>query len=69
MKFKYIPPKKLKVIMAMFFVGACFGIGLGLQSSYMYLTILGVVNLCLGGVFACILMLQEPKVRDPRKKR
>ena len=68
MKFKYIPPKRLKVIVVMFFVGACFGIGLGLQSSYMYLTILGVVNLCLGGVFACILMLQEPKVRDRRKK-
>jgi len=30
MKFKYIPPKKLKVLIVMFFVGAGVGIMLGL---------------------------------------
>lgn len=69
MKFKYIPPKKLKVLIVMFFVGAGVGIVLGLASNYLYLTLLGVVNLCLGGVMGGILLLQAPRVRDGRKKK
>ena len=68
MKFKYIPPKKLKVLIVMFFVGAGVGIILGLLSNYLYLTLLGVVNLILGGVMGFILLLQAPRVRDDRKK-
>jgi len=68
MKFKYIPPKKLKVLIVMFFVGAGVGILLGLFSNYLYLTLLGVVNLILGGVMGFILLLQAPRVRDDRKK-
>ena len=68
MKFKYIPPKKLKVLIVMFFVGAGVGIILGLFSNYLYLTLLGVVNLILGGVMGFILLLQAPRVRDDRKK-
>jgi len=68
MKFKYIPPKKLKVLIVMFFVGAGVGILLGLLSNYLYLTLLGVVNLILGGVMGFILLLQAPRVRDDRKK-
>jgi hypothetical protein len=56
MKFKYIPPKKLKVLIVMFFVGAGVGILLGLLSNYLYLTLLGVVNLILGGVMGFILL-------------
>jgi cell shape-determining protein MreD len=68
MKFKYIPPKKLKVLIVMFFVGAGVGIILGLLSNYLYLTLLGVVNLILGGVMGFILLMQAPRVRDDRKK-
>jgi cell shape-determining protein MreD len=68
MKFKYIPPKKLKVLIVMFFVGAGVGILLGLLSNYLYLTLLGVVNLILGGVMGFILLMQAPRVRDDRKK-
>ena len=69
MKFKYIPPKKLKVLIVMFFVGAGVGIMLGLTHHHMYLTLLGVVNLILGGVMGGILLLQAPKVRDTRRKK
>ena len=69
MKFKYIPPKKLKVLIVMFFVGAGVGIVLGLFSNYLYLTLLGVVNLILGGVMGFILLIQAPRVRDGRKKK
>ena len=68
MKFKYIPPKKLKVLIVMFFVGAGVGIMLGLIHHHMYLTLLGVVNLILGGVMGFILLVQAPRVRDDRKK-
>jgi len=68
MKFKYIPPTKLKVLIVMFFVGAGVGIMLGLIHHHMYLTLLGVVNLILGGVMGFILLLQAPRVRDDRKK-
>ena len=69
MKFKYIPPTKLKVLIVMFFVGAGVGIILGLFSNYLYLTLLGVVNLILGGVMGFILLIQAPRVRDGRKKK
>ena len=68
MKFKYIPPTKLKVLIVMFFVGAGVGIMIGLIHHHMYLTLLGVVNLILGGVMGFILLLQAPRVRDDRKK-
>ena len=68
MKFRYIPPKKLKVLIVLFFVGAGVGIVLGLLSNYLYLTLLGVVNLILGGVMGFILLMQAPRVRDDRKK-
>ena len=69
MKFKYVPPTKLKVLIVMFFVGAGVGIMLGLIHHHMYLTLLGVVNLILGGVMGGILLLQAPKVRDGRRKK
>ena len=69
MKFKYIPPTKLKVLIVMFFVGAGVGIVIGLIHHHMYLTLLGVVNLILGGVMGGILLLQAPKVRDGRRKK
>ena len=35
----------------------------------LYITMLGVVNLCLGGFMAWLLMTQKPKVRDSRKRK
>jgi len=73
MQLKYIPPKKLKVLVIMFFVAAAFGIFIGLVMAKggqgLYVTLLGVVNLCLGGFMAYLLMTQKPKVRDSRKRK
>ena len=72
MKIKYIKPKKLKVLIALFFGTAGMGIFVGLVIATgiqsLYITFLGVVNLCLGGLVAYILLTQKPKVRDTRKK-
>ena len=71
---KYIPPKKLKVLTIMFFAAAAFGIysGLELATSGMQglmITLLGVINLLLGGFMGYLLFTQKPKVRDSRKYR
>ncbi len=72
MKIKYIQPKKLKVLIALFFGTAGMGILVGLVIATgiqsLYITFLGVVNLCLGGLVSYILLTQKPKVRDTRKK-
>ena len=72
MKLKYIQPKKLKVLIALFFGTAGMGIFVGLVIAEgiqsIYITFLGVVNLCLGGFVAWLLMTQKAKVRDSRKK-
>ena len=69
---KHIPPKKLKVLIIMFFAAAGFGIftGLAVATSGMQgliITLLGVINLCLGGLMGYLLLTQKPKVRDSRK--
>ena len=70
--FKYIKPKKLKVLIALFFGTAGMGIFVGLVIATgiqsLYITFLGVVNLCLGGLVAYLLLTQKPRVRDTRKK-
>ena len=72
MKLKYIHPKKLKVLIALFFGSAGMGIFVGLVIATgiqsLYITFLGVVNLCLGGFVAYLLLTQKAKVRDSRKK-
>ena len=72
MKIKYIQPKKLKVLIALFFGTAGMGIFVGLTIATgiqsLYITFLGVVNLCLGGLVAYLLLTQKPRVRDTRKK-
>ena len=71
---KYIPPKKLKILMIMFFAASGFGIysGLELATSGMQglmITLLGVVNLLLGGFMGYLLFTQKPYARDPRKRK
>ena len=72
MNIKYIRPKKLKVLIALFFGSASMGIFVGLTIATgiqsLYITFLGVVNLCLGGLVGYLLLTQKPKVRDTRKK-
>jgi len=72
MKLKYIQPKKLKVLIALFFGTAAMGIFVGLVIATgiqtVYITLLGVINLCLGGFVAWVLVTQKAKVRDGRKK-
>jgi len=69
---KYVKPKKLKVLIALFFGSAGMGIFVGLVIATgiqsLYITFLGVINLCLGGFVAWLLMTQKAKVRDSRKK-
>ena len=69
---KHVPPTKLKVLMIMFFAAAGFGIftGLAIATSGMQgliITLLGVINLGLGGFMGYLLLTQKPKVRDSRK--
>ena len=69
---KYIPPKTLKDLTIMFFAAAGFGIftGLTMATSGMQglmITLLGVINLCLGGLMVWLLLTQKPWVRDSRK--
>ena len=77
MKLKYVNPKKLKVLMAVFFGVGLWGIVFGLwlgnfattssQSlNYFMVVILGVINLLLGGLVSYLFLTQEHKV-DPRK--
>ena len=73
MKLKYIEPKKLKILVAVCFGiglwGIVFGLWLGsFQASmnYFMITVLGVINLLLGGLFSYLLLTQERKI-DPRK--
>ena len=72
MKLKYIQPKRLRVLIALFFGTAGMGIFVGLVIAEgiqsLYITFLGVVNLCLGGFVSYLLMTQKAKVRDGRKK-
>ena len=69
---KYVKPKRLKVLIALFFGTAGMGIFVGLVIAEgiqsLYITFLGVVNLCLGGFVVWLLVTQKAKVRDGRKK-
>jgi len=68
---KFIQPKRLKVLIALFFGTAGMGIFVGLVIATGFqrvdITLLGVINLCLGGFVAWILVTQKAKVRDSRK--
>ena len=69
---KYVQPKRLKVLIALFFGTAGMGIFVGLVIAEgiqsLFITLLGVINLLLGGFVGYILLTQKAKVRDSRKK-
>ncbi|MXX20529.1 MAG: hypothetical protein F4Y82_06560 [Cenarchaeum sp. SB0665_bin_23] len=71
---KKIPKKKLKILMAVFLGTGIWGIFLGmilpLTSSFpMYITILGVTQLGLGGFFGWRYLTQEPDINNDDNKR
>ncbi len=66
---RYIPPKKLKIIMLAFFGTGAAGIAMGLSQHQFMVTFLAVINICLGGFFGWVFLTQEPKLRDKRKKK
>ncbi|HET6518120.1 MAG TPA: hypothetical protein VFG25_07885 [Nitrosopumilaceae archaeon] len=71
MKFKNLPAKKLKVLMALFFgagiIGILIGNGIVAPQPNFMMTVMGVINLCLGGLVGWIFLTREP--RESRKKR
>ncbi len=74
MKIKYVKPIKLKVLTVVFFAVGIWGIVFGLSMPHigytptisMTITILGVVNLSMGG-FVGYLLLTQVKTPDSRK--
>ena len=66
---KYVKPSKLKLLVIMFFGSGAVGIVLGLTHHTTYLTLLGVVNLVMGGFMGFLLLTQTPSLRDKRKKK
>ena len=70
MKLRYIPPKKLKVITGMFFGAGSLGIIMGLRGGGgIEMTAFGTGLICLGGLTGWMLLTQDPKLRDKRKKK
>ncbi len=68
---KYIPPKKLKVLMGLFFATGIWGIVYGLWIHHppiQYLTVFGVINLSLGGLCGYLFLTQEPRSSSKSKK-
>ncbi len=73
LKLKYVNPKKLKILIAVFSMvgiwGIAFGLFMGTQKAsmnYFMIVVLGVVNLILGAFMAYLYLTQEKKI-DPRK--
>ncbi len=66
---KYIAPKKLKVIMGMFFGTGVWGMAYGLWDHQNFITLFGVINFCLGGFFGYRLLTQGPKPEKSSEKR
>ena len=68
---KYVKPQKLKVLMILFFGTGIMGITMGLSvpsQVSLFITFLGVINLCLGGFVGWKFFTQEPRLKDKRKK-
>jgi hypothetical protein len=68
---KYVKPQKLKVLMILFFGTGSIGIIVGLSQLSqvsLFITFMGVINICLGGFVGWIFLTQEPHLRDKRKK-
>ena len=69
---RHVPPKKLKVLLIMFFGTGIFGIVIGLgilgNEPIFMMTLMGVINICLGGFIGWVFLNQEPRSKRKRKK-
>lgn len=70
MRFKRVPPKKLKVLTALFFCSGGMGIASGLWGGGgLVMTGFATAILCLGGLTGWMLLTRDPSARDSRKRR
>ncbi|WP_268544456.1 hypothetical protein [Candidatus Nitrosotenuis cloacae] len=68
---KYIKPKKLKVLVAMFFGTGIWGIISGMfliTPTVFFIVVFGVINLCLGGFCGYRLLTQVKPESNKRNK-
>ena len=69
---RHVPPKKLKVLLIMFFGTGIFGIVIGLgilrNEPIFMMTFMGVINICLGGFIGWVFLNQVPRSKHKRKK-
>ncbi len=70
---RYIEPRRVKILMLMFFGTGALGMIVGLMvappSTTLIITFMGVVNFGLGAFFAYLFLTQEKKAPDKRKKK
>ncbi len=69
---KYIKPRKLKILLTMLFgsggLGILVGLGILGNEPIFMMSLMGVLNICLGGFFGFVFLMQEPKSDKKRKK-
>ena len=71
MSMNYIKPRKLKVMMLIFFGIGVFGIvdGIGiLGNNPNFMSLIGIISICLSGFFGLILLTQKSRSDKKRKK-
>ena len=70
---RYIEPRRIKILMLMFFATGTMGMAVGLvvapPTTTLIITFLGVVNFGLGAFFAYLFLTQVKKAPDKRKKK
>ena len=70
---RYVEPTRVKVLMMMFFATGIVGIIVGLvvapRTMTMIITFMGVINIGLGAFFTYVLLTQQSKEPDKRKKK
>ncbi len=69
---KYVKPRKLKILLVMLYGSGAMGIVVGhgilWNDPIFMMSLIGVLNICLGGFFGVIFLTQEPKSEQRRKK-
>jgi len=69
---KWIPPKKLRILVALFFGTGAWGIVAGLvliKPQVFFIVVFGVINICIGGFVGYRLLTQGPKPDKLPEKR